>query len=170
MVLQAWTDELEVRTLHEQTFTTETAPSWRSWIFAESVRRTGIISLNLAGVYSYLFHGFCTLGPKLKTYSFTAQRWLWEAKSSLEWDRVRQSRAPYWISELDFDHVLQAGQEDELDDFSVVMLIMVKGQDYFDDWSVSKQYTPPPIRDLHIGKTLVDLVQPPQEVTPVVAI
>ncbi|PVH98985.1 hypothetical protein DM02DRAFT_595106 [Periconia macrospinosa] len=164
LVLQAWSDELEARTELERVFTTDTAPSWRSWIFAESVRRTMVMSLNLAGVYSYLFHGFCTFGPRLQSYTFTAQRWLWEAKSELEWDRVKQSRASYYITKLDFNQVLHVGQEEELDEFGVMMLIMVKGQDYFDDWIMSKQFTRPPIMDLNIGKTLADLVQPSGDV------
>jgi hypothetical protein len=139
-ILEAWTEQLKHRTSVEQTFTTDTSPSWRSWIFSESVRRTILMSYFLTGIYSLVKTGFCSLGGKVSASSFTAHRRFWEAKTLLEWEQARQSCSPYWISRLNFDHVFYGGGGDEIDDFGMVLLISVKGQDAVDHWVAAKSY------------------------------
>ncbi|KAL1600434.1 hypothetical protein SLS60_006819 [Paraconiothyrium brasiliense] len=95
-VLEAWTNRLNSITTTDRTFTTDTAPSWRSWIFSESVRRTSTMSVFLSGIYSLVKHGYCTLGQQVSAHSFTAQRKLWDATGPLEWQRVKENYDPLW--------------------------------------------------------------------------
>ncbi|KAF2178241.1 hypothetical protein K469DRAFT_600190, partial [Zopfia rhizophila CBS 207.26] len=136
-VLEAWTEQLKVRTEAEQKLTTVTAPSWRAWIFAESVRRTITMSLFLCGIYSLVKQGFCTSADAVTANSFTAQRRLWDASSALGWDRIRQVYPPYWVTKMNFDSILQEAKGTELDDFGMVMMITYKGQDVVDHWVAS---------------------------------
>ncbi|KAF2866999.1 hypothetical protein BDV95DRAFT_583347 [Massariosphaeria phaeospora] len=133
-VLAVWAEQLKSRTEEEQRYTTATAPSWRSWVFSESVRRTITMSYMLHGIYSFVKRGYCTMSEKVKSNSFTAQRELWDASSALEWERIKQSHDPHWIHNMDFNAMLQHGRGAELDDFGLLMLITYKGKDITDHW------------------------------------
>ncbi|ORY13028.1 hypothetical protein BCR34DRAFT_562622 [Clohesyomyces aquaticus] len=133
-ILESWTMQLKARTEVEQHFTTATAPSWRAWVFAESVRRTVTMSVYLCGIYSLVKHGFCVHADAVTANSFTAQRRLWESTSALQWDRVRKSCNPYWITKMEFEVILREAKGDELDDFGMVLLITYNGQDVVDNW------------------------------------
>lgn len=119
-ILDAWTDQLKTRTTEEQRYTTVTAPSWRSWIFAESARRTITMSIFLSGIYSLVKRGFCTLSDEVTANSFTAQRALWDASSQLEWERAKMTYNPLWVNKMNFDVLLQEAKGSELDDFGMV--------------------------------------------------
>ncbi|KAF2465456.1 uncharacterized protein BDR25DRAFT_306604 [Lindgomyces ingoldianus] len=136
-VLEAWTEQLKTRTEAEQKLTTITAPTWRAWIFGESVRRTITMSIFLCGIYSLVKRGFCTRADDVTARSFTAQRRLWDATSASQWDRARQLYPPYWVTKMNFDPILQEAKGNELDDFGMVMIITYKGQDTVDNWLAS---------------------------------
>ncbi|KAF2690203.1 hypothetical protein K458DRAFT_100106 [Lentithecium fluviatile CBS 122367] len=157
-ILQTWTERLKSRTTEEQTHTTETAPSWRSWIFGESVRRTITMSLFLDGAYSLVKEGFCTLGRKITANSFTAQRRLWEAQSPLQWERARQNHDSYWVSKMDFDRVMRESGAEELDDFGMVLLITYKGQDVVDHWMATGQPQNPLGVDTNFHRSLLGVL------------
>ncbi|KAF2116308.1 hypothetical protein BDV96DRAFT_645639 [Lophiotrema nucula] len=133
-LLESWTEQLKSRTEEEQRFTTMTAPSWRSWVFAESVRRTVSMSYFLSGIYSLVKQGYCTLSEKVTANSFTAQKELWDCNSALDWERAKQMYKPYWVNRMKFDDLLREGKGTELDDFGMVMMITYKGQDTVDHW------------------------------------
>jgi hypothetical protein len=137
-ILEAWTFELQRRTQEERTFTTVTAPSWRSWVFAESVRRTITMSFFLSGIYSLVKRGFCTVSEQVTANSFTAQRALWAASSELEWSRAKATCNRWWVDKMDFRLLLEEGQVSELDDFGMVMLITYNGRDVIDHWLATK--------------------------------
>ena len=127
----------------ESQYTTETAPSWRSWTFAESLRRTSTMSVFLIGIYSLVKLGYCTMGEQVTAHSFTAQRKLWDAAGPLEWQRAKETCDPLWISGMDFNHVIARSCSNELDDFGIMMLIIYKGQDAVDQWLLSCQNSLP---------------------------
>ncbi|KAF2449672.1 hypothetical protein P171DRAFT_197989 [Karstenula rhodostoma CBS 690.94] len=155
-VLEAWTNQLNSITTTERKYTTDTAPSWRSWIFSESLRRTSTMSFLLSGIYSLVKKGYCTLGQQVSAHSFTAQRKLWDATGPLEWDRVKANHDPFWTPCMNFDHVIRRGNGDELDDFGMVMLITYKGQDTVDHWlSISRETS---IAALDLHESLLNIV------------
>jgi len=157
-ILQTWTEQLMARTAEEQTFTTITAPSWRSWTFGESVRRTITMSFYLEGAYSLAQQGFCTLGKLVTANSFTAQRRLWEARSPLEWERVKQAYNPHWVSKMDFDGVFQDGDGEELDDFGMVLMITYKGQDVVDHWMATRQLQQQLVLETNLHQSLLGVI------------
>lgn len=78
--LSSWTMQLNVR-LYEL----ETSTTWPEWIFAESIRRTVIISAFLGNFYSTLKVGYCTKVRALSMLPFTADPQLWDASSYTSW-------------------------------------------------------------------------------------
>ncbi|KAF2739639.1 hypothetical protein EJ04DRAFT_508518 [Polyplosphaeria fusca] len=157
-VLEAWTEQLKSRTESEQRFTTITAPSWRSWIFAESVRRTVTMSVFLSGIYSLVKLGFCTVGENVSANCFTAQRELWETASPAEFDRARQTCKPYWVQRMDFGEIMLEGSGVELDDFGMVMMITYKGQDTVDKWLAQAEVDRALILDSDLHHSLLGMV------------
>ncbi|KAF2704410.1 hypothetical protein K504DRAFT_537914 [Pleomassaria siparia CBS 279.74] len=153
-MLASWTEELKSRTQEEQQYTTFTAPSWRSWIFAESVRRTITMSIFLTGIYSLVKHGYCTSADAITANSFTAQRRFWDTNSALEWERARQTYPSYWVDKMNFDHILQHGKGTEIEDFGLVMMIMYKGQDTVDHWLAVSNAERSFVIDPHFQQTL----------------
>jgi hypothetical protein len=157
-VLQTWTEQLSAKTLEEQMYTTDTAPSWRSWIFGESVRRTITMSFYLGGAYSLAKHGFCTLGEYVTANSFTAQRRLWEARSPLEWERVKKTHNSHWVSKMDFDRIIRESTYEELDDFGMVLLTTYKGQDVVDHWMATKKPQQQLVEDTNLHQSLLGVI------------
>lgn len=158
-VLEAWTEQLRRQTREEQGFTTANAPSWRSWIFAESVRRTITMSLFLSGVYHLVKKGFCTMSEHISANSFTAHRALWDASSELEWNRAKTVNNPHWVYKMNFDHLLQEAKGSELDDFGMIMIITYKSQEVFDHWLATTGADENIIELPNFHQSLMDMVQ-----------
>jgi hypothetical protein len=165
-MLESWTIQLRARTEQEQTFDTTTAPSWRSWIFGESVRRTITMSFMLLGVYAMVKQGFCTLADQVSANSFTANKVLWDAASALEWDRTRQTSNPLWVPKMKFDSLLQEASGPELDDFAMIMLITCKGQDVTDNWLASMHRVEKFIRAPNLSQSFFDAINDGSYVMP----
>jgi hypothetical protein len=157
-ILQTWADQLKASTTEEQSYTTKTAPSWQSWVFGESIRRTVTMSFYLAGAYSLQKHDFCTFGEKVTSNSFTAQRHIWEAQNSLEWERAKQMYDAYWIPNMSFEHIFHHGTGKDLDDFGMVLLLTYKGKDVVDDWTAKEQPQQHSIMETDLHRTLLDAI------------
>ncbi|OCK76322.1 hypothetical protein K432DRAFT_270056, partial [Lepidopterella palustris CBS 459.81] len=133
-ILEAWTEQLRAQTQTEQAMTTATAASWRAWLFAESVRRTIIMSLMLRGIYSLVKLGYCMLADSVTANSFTAQQQLWSATSAFQWNQACRECAPLWVHRMNFDGIFQEAKGTEVDDFGIVMMVTYKGKDRVDEW------------------------------------
>ena len=152
--LGTWTEALCDMTVAERNITAITAPSWISWTFAESVRRTVIMSFFLRGIYSLIKQSFCTVAARVTSYSFTGQQGLWSAQSAFQWEKARQSLPQHWISKMDFEDVLQNAKGHELDDFGIMMMTTYRGQDLVDDWLVSTKSVRSLVDDPDMFKSL----------------
>lgn len=86
--------------------------------------------------------------------SFTAQKRFWDTNSALEWERARQTYNPYWVTKMNFDHVLQDGKGTEVDDFGLVMMIIYKGQDAVDHWLETTGIERNFVADMHFQQSL----------------
>ncbi|KAH7135609.1 hypothetical protein B0J11DRAFT_518765 [Dendryphion nanum] len=133
-VLSSWTEQLIVVTEVERSITTLNAPNWRTWIFAESVRRTVTMSYVLSGVYAFVKNGFCTLGDLVTAQCFTAQGRLWEAGTEREWERAREEWDAFWVERMEFARVVGEGRPEMLDDFGMMMGIMCLGVERVEEW------------------------------------
>lgn len=139
-ILESWTADLQSQTVREQAWTVSSAPSWRSWIFAESCRRTIIMSIFLLGIYSLVRTGMCNRGAQMSVLSFTANRRLWHAASPAEFDRLREGREEeqLWIERMEFDSLFRNAKPADLEDFGVIMAIMYRGEDVVGHWTERK--------------------------------
>jgi len=164
-ILDAWATQLSTRTTDVRGYTTDTAPSWRSWVFAESVRRTTIMSVFLIGVYSMVKKGYCTMGDRVTALSFTAQRKLWDTTGPLEWERAKQDYNPFWTPRMNFDHVMRHAKGDDLDDFGMVLLIAYKGQDAVNHW-VTTELRRILVTNVDFSQSLIDMVQREESTSP----
>ncbi|KAJ5267564.1 hypothetical protein N7478_010372 [Penicillium angulare] len=61
------------------------ASTWREWIFAESIRRTAIMSFIIEGVFSVLKSGLCSNVPFLSLLPFTTGSEVWEDTTDATW-------------------------------------------------------------------------------------
>lgn len=156
--LQTWTEQLKEKTVKEQSYTTETAPSWRTWVFGESIRRTITMSFYLGGAYSLMKQDFCTFGEKVTSNSFTAQRRIWEAQSTLEWERVKHAYDPYWVPNMSFDRIVQDGNGEVMDDFGMVLLITYKGKDVVDHWMATGLPLQQTVGETSLHQTLLGVI------------
>ncbi|KAJ5646531.1 hypothetical protein N7490_002903 [Penicillium lividum] len=99
-IMQLFDGDIRQRSIAEQSLVTlksitiqlhmraaELAPasSWHMWIFAESIRRTVIMSMLIEGLYSVLKSGFCNCVPTLSLLPFTAGAELWDANTDASW-------------------------------------------------------------------------------------
>ena len=135
-VMARWTDELCAKSTDGMmNLSAATAGSWREWLFAESLRRTLIMSLMVRGIYALVKKGYCDLGPEVTKLSFTAQADLWAADSLAEWTRARQKRDTLWIDQMKFDRLLEKSKVRDVDELGFVMMVVYNGKDEVELWS-----------------------------------
>ncbi|KIV78528.1 hypothetical protein, variant [Exophiala sideris] len=100
------------------------APQWESWIFAESVRRTIIIAHSFLKIYEMM------QGPEkgddqgiwAHVHRWTISRHLWEANSSSGFAYNWKGRPHFIISNYSFQHFLQHGRGEDVDEFAEILL------------------------------------------------
>lgn len=144
-IMKQWTSQLHLRFEnevsddlgdHSQVIPSE--PSWRAWLFSESVRRTLIVSHLLQGVYSVSKTGKCCSQGEIDSIKFTAASSLWGARSSWHWLRAWRSQRHWDVVMMDFDLILQDAIRSELDDFAMLMLATYRGLDTARDFMTKK--------------------------------
>ncbi|EMT62274.1 hypothetical protein NOF04DRAFT_1165005 [Fusarium oxysporum II5] len=110
-------------------------PSWESWLLAESIRRTTVMSFAFVCMTSILksLEPPCGImeGP---TFQFTASRYLWEADSSMAFYRAWQTKPQYPVRNLDFKGVWLHAQPEDVDEFTKLMLTAQMGPEAIDQF------------------------------------
>ena len=71
---------------------------WQAWFFAESVRRSILISHLIRGVYATIKQGYHLHTLYVETLPFDVQTSLWEAESASEWAELAPSSRPQMVS------------------------------------------------------------------------
>ena len=125
-ILEQWTDQLRQRTPNESS--PFQPSSWKAWIFAESVRRTVILSYFLRGTYANIKLGYCTIIGTLSRLPFTAQTQLWDSPSGTEWQQAAQSLTPSVVSYQDFMDMWEIGRISEIQPFERLLIGAYKGE------------------------------------------
>ncbi|KAM0343334.1 hypothetical protein ACHAPU_008655 [Fusarium lateritium] len=115
-------------------------PSWESWLLAECIRRTIVMSFSfvcLSNILKSLERTFPSLSYTVATpdyhqapceimsaanFEFTASRYLWEADSSMTFYRAWQTKPQYPVRNLDFKSVWLHAQPEDVDEFTKLML------------------------------------------------
>ncbi|KAI9737089.1 MAG: hypothetical protein M1834_000679 [Cirrosporium novae-zelandiae] len=129
-ILATWVEELNSRFRDPGSIENAIeASNWRSYIFAESVRRSVIFGYLVQGVYRVCRRGWCSVVGTLVTLPFTAQKRLWKAKSAFHWQKVYREHRAWEISEMEFTDFLEDATADDADDVSIMMMVLCKGCD-----------------------------------------
>ncbi|KAJ5093204.1 hypothetical protein N7456_009065 [Penicillium angulare] len=105
------------------------ASTWREWVFAESIRRTVIMSFIIEGVFSVLKSGVCPNVPFLSLLPFTAGSELWEDTTDATWVAGSEQVVLYG----DFSIAWEKGLvSKELNAFEKLLLTPCLGEKYQD--------------------------------------
>ena len=71
---------------------------WQAWVFAETVRRTIIISHLIRGVYSEVKLGYCMHQLNVNALPFDSRTCLWEPKTVTAWESLGPASSPSMVS------------------------------------------------------------------------
>ncbi|XXG93866.1 hypothetical protein Hte_000115 [Hypoxylon texense] len=136
-LLEAWTSELgkirdnldDLVDADASEIRSKPPESWERWIFAESVRRTYIISSALKAFWE-LLRGQrqpIELGTWRFVHRWTLSKYLWNATDPVDFFRAWREKPIWIISAFYLDKFLQTGTRDDVDDFALVFLTLTFG-------------------------------------------
>jgi hypothetical protein len=140
--LNVWTKQLKLR-MQRLSGTSQTdqfpalsltADSWRSWLFAESVRRTLIISFSVQGFYCFLKNGWDDSHHDFEDLSFYAQRALWVAPSEHYWQEALKEHSMLPLRFSNWDEDIADAEPADIEDLGMLMMVLMKGVDYCQGW------------------------------------
>jgi hypothetical protein len=147
VTLNAWTNQLKLRMQplggdsspqsdQVQTLLTPTATtdSWRSWIFAESLRRTLIASFSVQGLYCFLKNGSDDSHHDFADLSFYAQQALWNAPSEHYWRLAVEEKSTLPLRFSHWDEDIADAEPADIEILGMIMMALVKGVDYCQKW------------------------------------
>lgn len=134
-LLQTWLSELCClrNNLRETAHGGEThPPTWKEWIFDESVRRTVVMAYSVIGLYDLMKDPGEKLGNP-GSWAFI-HRWtlggsLWKAKTESDFDRLWARNQHFVIANFSFDKFIAQGKGDEIDEFGEMLLSVYMGVD-----------------------------------------
>ncbi|KAK6008133.1 hypothetical protein QM012_000036 [Aureobasidium pullulans] len=136
-IFQQWTDHLSNIRDASAEFSevgSERPATWKSWVFAESLRRTIIACWSLITVVQMLKQETCAPGAWMGRQPWTLSKSAWEAVSSFDFDRAWDTHPPEGITCLELDGFLAKGKPDDVDEFGRCMLVIYVGLDATKEW------------------------------------
>jgi hypothetical protein len=108
--------------------------SWRNWVFAESLRRTVIVSYTVQGLYSFLKNGWEREYRELAKSSFYAQKALWVAPSEYYWQTALKEHYALPIQFRSWDLDMTDAKPSDMEDLGILLMVLMKGVDYCSQW------------------------------------
>ncbi|KAL2862448.1 Zn(II)2Cys6 transcription factor domain-containing protein [Aspergillus lucknowensis] len=99
----------------------------RAWLFAESVRRTIIVSYILCGAYSLGKRNYSMRTPFVDALPFDVRTSLWDAPSEDSWEKATSSRPVSMVSLREYSDMLAAGRVHQVTTFGSLILAACKG-------------------------------------------
>lgn len=142
-LLWQWTQQLKVhlsqitipsRTENIISSTDPKSYAWRTWVLAESLRRTILVSFLLQGLYCYLKHGWNKVHFEIKNLSFYGQQALWNAHSEYSWKLALSECSPLFLHLNTWDADMQNAKPSDMDDLGVLMMTVTNGVDGTRGW------------------------------------
>jgi hypothetical protein len=105
---------------------------WHAWAFAESVRRSIIISYLVRGVYHITKFGYHPHSMFVETLPFDRHTWLWEVSSAAVWSSLPRDASQSIVSYHEYtdDFANQLANPSYL--FESLLLVMRYGKGSFD--------------------------------------
>ncbi|OJJ45928.1 hypothetical protein ASPZODRAFT_69091 [Penicilliopsis zonata CBS 506.65] len=126
--LRQWTIQLQILADEQNHLLTPSTTTWHAWVFAESLRRTVILSILIDGLFSVLKMGYCTVVPALSLLPFTPEPGLWNACTDASW-LDESSRHSSTVLYGDFSRAWGEGKiHDRLDSFHKLLLTPCMGE------------------------------------------
>ncbi|KAI1773989.1 hypothetical protein F4818DRAFT_88382 [Hypoxylon cercidicola] len=136
-LLEAWTNDLgkirdnldDLAEMEASEIRSKPPESWERWIFAETIRRTYIISSVLKAFWE-LLKGRDTptdMGIWRYAHRWTLSKHLWDATDPIDFFRAWKEKPIWIISSFCLDEFLRTGTRDDVDDFALVFLTMYFG-------------------------------------------
>ncbi|KAJ5812343.1 hypothetical protein N7474_008644 [Penicillium riverlandense] len=108
--------------------------SWRNWVFAESLRRTVIVSYTVQGLYSFLKNGWQEEYREFRKLSFHAQEALWVAPSEYYWQSALKEHSSLPVQFHSWDVDIGDAKPSDMDDLGMLVMVLMKGVDYSSQW------------------------------------
>lgn len=142
-ILNEWTQQIKPRmerinsaTENDQVLPalSTTADSWRNWIYAESLRRTVLVSFSVQGLYCFLKNGWDDSHHEIQRLSFYAQRALWDAPSEHYWQSAVKEVAALPVRFSSWDSDMMDAKPSDMDDLGMTMMVLMKGVDECCQW------------------------------------
>ncbi|KAF3387874.1 Transcription factor gsfR2 [Talaromyces pinophilus] len=99
----------------------------RAWLFAESVRRTIIVSYVLCSAYSLGKRNYSVRTPFVDALPFDVRTSLWDAPSEESWEQAASSTPISMVSLREYSDMLAAGLVHEVTTFGSLILAACKG-------------------------------------------
>lgn len=136
-LLEAWNNELskigddleDFAELDAAEIRSKPPESWERWLFAESVRRTYVISSALKTFWELLKGRGqpADLGTWQNVHRWTLSKHLWNATNPLDFFKSWKEKPIWIISAFGFDKFVQTGTGDDVDEFAMVFLTLTFG-------------------------------------------
>ena len=142
-ILDEWTQQIKPRMERINSVTgddgvlptlTVTADSWRRWIYAESLRRTVLVSFSVQGLYCFLKNGWDDSHHEINHLSFYAQRALWDAPSEHYWRSTMMEVAALPVRFGSWDSDMMYAKPSDMEDLGMTMMVLMKGVDECRQW------------------------------------
>lgn len=112
-----------------------TAPSWESWIFLESARRTFLFTFVLLNLYKFLRgDGGCEKQALPVSQNWTLSAHLWEAQSAFDFGLAWREKKHFEIETFDFTEVLRDGGPNDFEAYGKLFLVLSLGLDEAKGW------------------------------------
>jgi hypothetical protein len=113
--------------------------SWTAYIFRESLCRTVLAVFHFMTLCSLLRGQLVACSPHLAYGNrLTISAHLWNAKTALDYAVAWNNKKYYIVKELDFEEVLKDAMPEDLDTFSKMMMIGLRGEDDIMGWFYTK--------------------------------
>jgi hypothetical protein len=111
---------------------------WYSWILAESVRRSWLVTAGIQGIYKLLVlnPGSAASAPCMGGTIFTSRKGFWEASSAEAWEKACSERYAGLVRLTETEKLFEMVPREEISDFAKLALGCTYGTDWCDMWGV----------------------------------
>ena len=101
---------------------------WQAWLFAETVRRTILISYLIRGVYSEYKLGYCVHHLNVEALPFDGHTRLWEPKTATAWESLKPGLASSMVSLREYTNDYARGLTHPRGVFETLLLVSRHGR------------------------------------------
>ncbi|CAI4214728.1 unnamed protein product [Parascedosporium putredinis] len=117
----------------------ETEAFWRAWLFAESARRTALLSFNFIVLYEIMTRkGVPECGDSMRCERFSLQKHLWSARNAVDFAVAWKTKKHLIMKCETFEEIIREAEPSDLDEFGRMLLICFMGKEETRGWFASR--------------------------------